>query len=1449
MQKKFSFSITIIIFLCLSRYAPDCFATQWAKTYGGSNNDGFGANQSCASIQQTNDGGYIVASTTQSFGSGFEDWWILKLDSDGTVAWQKTYGGMLDDRARSVQQTTDGGYIAAGWTQSFGDYDIWILKLDSRGDVIWQKKFDLDADDRAASIQQTSEGGYIVAGWSYSSQNGNDVCILKLNSNGTVSWVKTYGDSLGDRANFIQQTSDKGYIVAGQTTRFGDGHQDLDQDMWILKLDSVGSVTWQKWYGGGEDDIAHSITQTMDGGYIVVGETKSFGDGHQDIWILKLDSEGGINWQKRYTSSDVNSWSTSIQQTSDGGYVVAGYEGNAVLILNLGSEGEIDWEKTKTYGGISNEWARSIQRTIDGGYIIAGVTQSFGAGNCDVWILKLDSNGNINNCDIVGASYATAEETSAYVVSSNAILSSFVKDSENTSVIPNSQAEVQVQEQCFAPNWFVSKPPTQDKLNGVWGYVAADSTHQFYAVGENGSIFHFNGTSWSTTGLSTPQDLYGIWGNAENGDITVLYAVGDNATIVRFDGSDWTDLTPIHGLPNNNNLKDVWGSSAGDVFVVGDGGFIAHYDGNFQNIWSQITPSPTPENLKGIWGSSSDNYVAVGEGGTVVKYDGLSWQASNPTSNDLSEVWGSASDDIIYAVGKSGTIIRYYDGSWSEVESPTAANLRGIWGSSENSIFAVGEIGTILYYNGTNWRKLDSGSQNNFISTFGTLNPRVMIVGYDGTIQYGINPSIQGRVCNSCTGGGISNVTVDLCKNQECNPNPEQTRYTDEKGVFKPFGLIEPINYLRFTDSLYYDLVAYLNISYTSGALFDYAAYLLPKAEPCISGMVTKKVFIESREVYKGVQNMEVKLYKDSTQVASTLTDSGGNYSFIDFDPKITNYNVRPVITCSEFWPDPAEHAITFPITDQYDFELIYAENQPAPKAYWTEDYVAKNGNVLLNGIWGSAPNNIFVVGNEGTILRHESSWGSQTSGTTNNLKGVWGNQTGTAIYVVGAGGKVLKTIDNGEHWTPMVSNTTKELNAVWGSADNNIFAVGESGTIRHYDGDGDNNGSPDDIWEIMTSGTTVKLLGVWGNSATGHVYAVGNSDFDDYWKRTVLHYYEGSWHTEDAGNGVPLMSSWGSSATDIKSAGSFGGLIEYNGTGWKQTGGPTEKTFNAMWGSSSTNIFAVGYGGVIAHYDGTRWSIREPKPTPPATPDDLYGVWGVSSPIRVYAVGDNGKIYSYNGDVDGDGVDDNYDSCPDVYNPGNADGDEDGVGDACDNCLNTANGPLMGTCINANIGANCTDDEICGFGGICSKNQENSDHDDWGNACDNCPSTINEGQEDADEDGVGDACDNCPNNANPDQADTFPRGGNSIGDACDCEGNFDCDLDVDGTDASTFKGDFGRNGFNSPCTFGDPCNGDFTCDGDVDGTDASKFKSDFGRGQFKNPCPSCMQGELWCVY
>jgi uncharacterized delta-60 repeat protein len=409
-----------------------CASNGWAATYGGADTD------RANSIQQTSDGGYIVAGETRSFSAGWTDVWVLKLRPDGTVEWQRAYGGGDWDRAYSIQQTNDGGYIVIGETSSFGagGTDIWVLKLRPFGTVEWQKTYGGVGYERANAIQQTSDGGYIAIGTTDSFVAGaTDIWILKLKPNGAIEWQRTYGGVDWDWGLCIRQTWDGGYIVAGDTSSFGIGEEDL----WILKLRPDGTVEWERTYGENGRDAGHYIQQTSDGGYIAAGVTKSFSRGAEkipDLWVLKLRPDGTVEWQKVYGEGGWD-WADSVQQTSDGGYIVVGYTGQAevsrdtpvvwgtdVWILKLRPDGTVEWQKT--YGGEDLDGAHSIQQTTDGGYIVAGERTPFGAKDDDFFVLKLRPDGSIaSSCDFIRVSEISGKDSNALTETSSAT----VKDS------------------------------------------------------------------------------------------------------------------------------------------------------------------------------------------------------------------------------------------------------------------------------------------------------------------------------------------------------------------------------------------------------------------------------------------------------------------------------------------------------------------------------------------------------------------------------------------------------------------------------------------------------------------------------------------------------------------------------------------------------------------------------------------------------------------------------------------------------------------------------------------------------------------------------------------------------------------------------------------------------------------------------------------------------------
>jgi hypothetical protein len=370
---------------------------EWSKTFGGLGDD------FSQSVQQTSDGGYIIAgstnSSTSSNGTGGVDVWLIKTDSNGNRTWDKTFGGTSNDAGISVRQTSDGGYIVVGGTSSYGagGWDVWLIETDTNGNKVWDKTFGGTSDDAGMSVQQTSDGGYIIVGYTSSYGAGSeDVWLIKTDSNGNKVWDKTFGGTSDDEGMSVRQTSDGGYIAVGATTSYGAG----SPDVWLIRTDPNGNGVWEKTFGGTSPDVGMSVQQTSDGRYIVVGYTSSYGAGSSDVWLIKTDSNGNRVWDRSFggMSPDVG---MSVQQTSDSGYVIAGFTmsygagSEDVWLIKTGSNGNKVWDKT--FGGTSPDDGWSAQQTSDGGYVIAGFTMSYGDGGADVWLIKLGPEGGVQN--------------------------------------------------------------------------------------------------------------------------------------------------------------------------------------------------------------------------------------------------------------------------------------------------------------------------------------------------------------------------------------------------------------------------------------------------------------------------------------------------------------------------------------------------------------------------------------------------------------------------------------------------------------------------------------------------------------------------------------------------------------------------------------------------------------------------------------------------------------------------------------------------------------------------------------------------------------------------------------------------------------------------------------------------------------------------------------------
>ncbi len=366
-------------------------------------------------FNQTNDGGYVVTGTDGDF-------FIAKLNSNGDIVWTRRVGGSEVEWNHGAIVTSDGGYVMVGYTQSFGTArDVYVVKLDNNGNVQWTKVIGGSDTEEGYSVVQVEDGGYIVVGYTQSFGFGyQDMYIIKLSANGDLEWSKVVGSYSNDYAYSITEARDGNYVIAGYTMAFG------SFDIYVMKIDLNGNVKWSKTIGGSSGDYARSITSTNDGGFIIAGYTFSFGSGSSDVYIIKLDSIGNIEWSKVIggSGSDVGNF---VNHTVDSGYAIAGATSSFgsnqdVYVLKLDKNGNLQW--TKVLGGFNNDWGYFITQLVDGSYAVAGTTSSFGSQLFNIYALKISVNGAMcSDCDLGsgGQIYSVVSSISSYTLNVSSV--------------------------------------------------------------------------------------------------------------------------------------------------------------------------------------------------------------------------------------------------------------------------------------------------------------------------------------------------------------------------------------------------------------------------------------------------------------------------------------------------------------------------------------------------------------------------------------------------------------------------------------------------------------------------------------------------------------------------------------------------------------------------------------------------------------------------------------------------------------------------------------------------------------------------------------------------------------------------------------------------------------------------------------------------------------------
>jgi len=344
------------------------------------------------SVQQTRDNGYIVIGFTSSFGSGEEDIYLVRVNSVGDMVWTRTYGGPNSEMGWSILEISD-GYLLAGFTNSTGagGFDFYLLKTDCDGQLLWSKTFGGTGDDRCWSVIETADCGYLLAGETTSFGAGEeDVYIVKTNAHGDSLWSSFYGGGRGDRCFSVAATGDKGFILSGQSYSYGEG----DRDGYVTRTDESGNELWSRTFGGSESDVSHSIIRTSDDAFLITGYTTSFAKGGDDPYIIKIDAKGDTLWTHVIPMEGVNH-TISADETPDRGFFLGGFTENhmkrysAALCVKISSDGVMDCFEETYVSDHGPSIGYTIKSAGNNRYVLTGHTILGSAGSTDLFISKM----------------------------------------------------------------------------------------------------------------------------------------------------------------------------------------------------------------------------------------------------------------------------------------------------------------------------------------------------------------------------------------------------------------------------------------------------------------------------------------------------------------------------------------------------------------------------------------------------------------------------------------------------------------------------------------------------------------------------------------------------------------------------------------------------------------------------------------------------------------------------------------------------------------------------------------------------------------------------------------------------------------------------------------------------------------------------------------------------
>jgi len=349
------------------------------------------------SLIELNDGGYLIAGNTSLLGDNYSNALLIKIDHTGKEKWKRDYTFSSVDRLNMVKELQDGSLIAAGFTMSSTNYskDILVIKTDAQGNLEWQRSYGDTQDETANSIDISSDGGLIISGEVINENTGFSLCyLIKIDDEGELAWSNTFGGSLNDNGHSVISTNDAGFAITGMTRSLGDSNG----DMWLIKVNANGQMEWERTYGGDYTEYGRTIQQTVDGGYIIIGQIESFALGYNDAYLIKTDAQGNEMWSQTFGGQGTDQ-GRQVVSTLDEGYLISGYTdsfgtlgGFNFWLVKANSLGELEWQRF--YGEQGDDRGLSGIQTSDGGYAIAGYTNSGTSSASDILFIKTDNNGN-----------------------------------------------------------------------------------------------------------------------------------------------------------------------------------------------------------------------------------------------------------------------------------------------------------------------------------------------------------------------------------------------------------------------------------------------------------------------------------------------------------------------------------------------------------------------------------------------------------------------------------------------------------------------------------------------------------------------------------------------------------------------------------------------------------------------------------------------------------------------------------------------------------------------------------------------------------------------------------------------------------------------------------------------------------------------------------------------